>query len=158
MPVCPIRAIFSTNLYGEMMGLYRAGHLKVPDGVIRLWGDNGYGKMVSRRQNNDNPRVDAMPAEHEKGEHGIYYHVSFYDLQAANHITMLQNPPQMIADELERVLERRAGKVWNINVGSVKPHAFMLEVVRRMWTDGRCDAGKAAAEFARAYYGSEAAA
>ena len=152
------KAVFSTNLYGEMMGLYRAGHLKVPDGVIRLWGDNGYGKMVSRRQNNDNPRVDAMPAEHEKGEHGIYYHVSFYDLQAANHITMLQNPPQMIADELERVLKRRAGQVWNINVGSVKPHAFMLEVVRRMWTDGRCDAGKAAAEFAHVYYGSEAAA
>ena len=151
------KAVFSTNLYGEMMGLYRQGFLQVPDGVIRLWGDNGYGKMVSRRQNNDNPRVDAMPSAHETGEHGIYYHVSFYDLQAANHITMLQNPPQMIADELKSVLERNAGTLWNINVGSVKPHTFMLEIVRRMWTDGQCDARRAAEDFARDYYGDAAA-
>ena len=152
------KAVYSTNLYGEMMGLYRKGCLQVPDGVIRLWGDNGYGKMVSRRQNNDNPRVDAMPSAHETGAHGIYYHVSFYDLQAANHITMLQNPPQMIADELKSVLERNAGTLWNINVGSVKPHTFMLEIVRRMWTDGQCDARRAAEDFARDYYGDSAAA
>ena len=148
-------AMFSTNLYGEMMSFYRNGLLEVPEGVVKIWGDNGYGKMVSRRQNNDNPRVDAMPGHGEPGRHGIYYHISFYDLQAANHITMLQNPPQMIADELARVLSRNGSTLWNINVGSVKPHVFMLELVRRMWTDGRCDTAELARDFAREYYGSE---
>lgn len=152
------KAVFSTNLYGEMMGFYRAGLLDIPEGVVKIWGDNGFGRMVSRRQNNLNPRVDAMPGAGDPGPHGIYYHVSFYDLQAANHITMLQNPPQMIADELRRVLERGAEALWNINVGSVKPHVFMLELVRRMWRDGACDAEQLARDFARDYFGSEAAA
>ena len=150
-------ARFCTNLYGEMMGLYRKGFLDVPPEVIKLWGDNGYGKMVSRRQGNDNPRVDSMP-QNELGDNGIYYHVGFYDLQAANHITMLQNPPQRIADELESVLQNGGGMMWNVNVGSVKPHIFMLELIRRMWTGGRCDAEELARTYAKTYYGSEAVA
>ena len=151
-------AHFCTNLYGEMMALYRQGCLPVPEGVIKLWGDNGFGKMVSRRQNNDNPRTDAMPAANEAGENGIYYHVSFYDLQAANHITPLQNPPQMIADELGELLRRKADTLWNINVGSVKPHCFFLDLVARMWRDGAYPMEEAAREFARTYYGNEKAA
>ena len=150
-------AYFCTNLYGEMMALYRQGHLPVPDGVIKLWGDNGFGKMVSRRQNNDNPRTDAMPGENETGENGIYYHVSFYDLQAANHITPLQNPPQMIADELKTILEKNANALWNINVGSIYPHAFMLDLVARMWRDGVYDDQAAAKDFASLYYSPAAA-
>ena len=151
-------AVFSTNLYGEMMALYRQGHLQIPPEVIRIWGDNGFGRMVSRRQNNLNPRTDAMPAADEPGENGIYYHVSFYDLQAANHITMLQNPPQMIADELRTVLAHHGGTLWNINVGSVKPHLFMLDLIRRMWTDGVYDARQAAGKFSETYFGSADAA
>ena len=147
------QARFCTNLYGEMMALYRDGHLPVPEGVIKLWGDNGFGKMVSRRQNNDNPRTDAMPAGNEPGENGIYYHVSFYDLQAANHITPLQNPPQMIADELKAVLDRGADTLWNINVGSVYPHPFLLDLVSRLWKTGEYDAESAARDFAAQYYG-----
>ncbi len=151
-------AVFATNLYGEMMALYRKGHLQIPEEVIRLWGDNGYGRMVSRRQGNENPRTDAMPDVNESGANGIYYHVSFYDLQAANHITMLQTPPQMIADELRTVLEHHAGTLWNINVGSVKPHVFMLDLIRRMWTDGQYDAKQAAEDFSETYFSSPAAA
>ena len=148
-------ARFCTNLYGEMMALYRGGHLPVPKEVIKLWGDNGFGKMVSRRQNNDNPRTDAMPAENEPGDNGIYYHVSFYDLQAANHITPLQIPPQMVADELKTILDRHADTLWNVNVGSVYPHPFLLDLVSRMWKTGEYDAEEAARDFARTYYGTE---
>ncbi len=148
-------AHFCTNLYGEMMALYRGGHLPVPEGVIKLWGDNGFGKMVSRRQNNDNPRTDAMPAEDEPGDNGIYYHVSFYDLQAANHITPLQNPPKMVADELKTILHHHADTLWNINVGSIYPHPFLLDLVSRMWKTGEYDADQAARDFARQYYGRE---
>ena len=148
-------AYFCTNLYGEMMALYRHGQMNVPEDVIKLWGDNGFGKMVSRRQNNDNPRTDAMPAADEPGDNGIYYHVSFYDLQAANHITPLQNPPQMIADELKTVLGCGANTLWNINVGSVYPHAFFLDLVSHMWKTGEYSVRDAAREFALQYYGSE---
>ena len=148
-------ARFCTNLYGEMMALYRSGYLPVPEDVIKLWGDNGFSKMVSRRQNNDNPRTDAMPAEDEPGRNGIYYHVSFYDLQAANHITPLQIPPQMVADELRTVLDRGADTLWNVNVGSVYPHPFLLDLVSRMWKSGEYDAQAAAKEFALGYYGRE---
>ena len=148
-------AVFCTNLYGEMMSLYRKGFVNIPPEVIRLWGDNGYGAMVSRRQNHDNPRTDAMPSPDEKGQDGIYYHVSFYDLQAANHITMLQMPPAQIVSELKTVLAHGADILWNINVGSLRPHLFMLDLVRRLWTDGSCDVDTACEDYAMTYYGSK---
>ncbi|MDF2675529.1 MAG: hypothetical protein K0R09_3801, partial [Clostridiales bacterium] len=70
------------NLYGEVMELYKYGHIDLPDNVIRIWADNGYGKMVTRRMDLHNPRVPALPAEGDnENKHGIYYHASFYDLQ-----------------------------------------------------------------------------
>ncbi|MCM1543629.1 MAG: glycosyl hydrolase 115 family protein, partial [Blautia sp.] len=80
-------AVCCTNLYGEVMELYRKGCLDLPGDIIKIWADNGYGKMVSRRQNNHNPRVAALPEAGNREHNGIYYHGSFYDLQAANHIT-----------------------------------------------------------------------
>ena len=83
--------------------------LQIPEDVILIWADNGYGKMVSRRQGNHNPRVPALPEEGDKGRQGTYYHVSFYDLQAANHITMLPNSMEFVEKELERMLM----EAWN---------------------------------------------
>ena len=54
-------AVCCTNLYGETMELYQQGCLDLPDEVIKIWADNGFGKMVSRRQGNSNPRVPALP-------------------------------------------------------------------------------------------------
>ena len=151
-------AVFCTNLYGEMMGLYRQGFLQVPQDVIKVWADNGFGKMVSRRQNNLNPRTDAMPTENEPGDNGIYYHVSFYDLQAANHITMLQIPPESVASELKNVLTHGANAYWNINVGCIRPHAFMINLISCLWRDGTCDVQTAVKAFASRYYGAADAA
>ena len=92
---CP-GAVCSTNLYGEAMELYQKGCLKLPEEVIKIWADNGYGKMVTRRQGNHNPRIPSLPATDFESAHGIYYHASFYDLQAANHMTMLPNPPEFV--------------------------------------------------------------
>ena len=148
-------AVFCTYLYGEMMSLYRDGYLKIPENVIKIWSDNGFGKMVSRRQGLSNPRVDAMPAANEAGLNGIYYHAGFYDLQAANHISMLQVPMPLVIHELKTVLEHGGDQCWIINSGSIRPHLFPLEVIRRMWTDGDCDPVQTAAEYARDYFGNE---
>ena len=152
------KAQFMTNLYGEMMALYRKGVLDIPKEVTLLWGDNGFGRMVSRRQGCSNPRADAMPTENSEQAQGIYYHIGFYDLQAANHITMLQVPPQTVVDELKTILKHGANTVWNVNVGSFKPHLFFAALVSCMWREGNCDAEELAREYSRTYYGNEAVA
>ena len=49
------------------------------------------------------------------GRQGIYYHVSFYDLQAANHITMLPNSVELVNNELGAVLNNDGNDFWMIN-------------------------------------------
>lgn len=126
-PVC------CTNLYGEVLELYRGGFLTLPDGLIKIWADNGYGRMVSRRQGNDNPRYPALPLPSETGPHGMYYHVSFHDLQASNHLTMSPNSLDFLAKELEAAVSAGADDYWIVNCGSVKPHLCQLSMVRDLW-------------------------
>ncbi|SES30758.1 Glycosyl hydrolase family 115 [Butyrivibrio fibrisolvens] len=129
-------AVCCTNLYGEIMELYKDGYIDLPDDVIRIWADNGYGKMVSRRQNNHNPRVMALPSMGDMGAHGIYYHASFYDLQAAAMMTMLPNSPEFVEDELCEVLKRGGDDFWIINCSNVKPHTYYLDLIAAFWRDG----------------------
>ena len=144
-----------TNLYGETMDLYNKGYLSIQDDVIKIWADNGYGKMVSRRQGNNNPRVYSLPNNHN-GRHGIYYHVSFYDLQAANHITMLQNPPELIKKELQAALQSGADDYWIINCSNVKPHVYYLDFIADMWKTGDIDIEQHRHRYVSEYYPGEA--
>ncbi|MDO5521846.1 MAG: glycosyl hydrolase 115 family protein, partial [bacterium] len=146
-----------TNLYGETMELYNEGYLNIPDNVIKIWADNGYGKMVTRRQDNHNPRVNSLPRKEDSGSNGIYYHVSFYDLQAANHITMLPNSPGFIGNELEEVINHRGNDFWLINCSNVKPHVYFLDLVATLWKEGTIDCNKHRMEYVRTYYGEEGA-
>ncbi len=149
-------AVCSTNLYGETMELYQKGFLRLPGDVIKIWADNGYGKMVSRRQGNYNPRICALPEK--SGEaNGIYYHVSFYDLQAANHITMLPNAPEFVRRELTEVLGRGGDDFWIINCSNVKPHVYYLDLIARLWQDGDIDIERHRKEYVEKYYGPESA-
>ena len=126
-------AICCMNLYGEIMELYKGGFLTIPDDVIKIWADNGFGKMVSRRQNNHNPRVFALPDKDDNSAHGIYYHVSFYDLQAAAMMTMLPNSPEFVIRQLSEVFERGVNDFWVINCSNVKPHTYYLSLIAEMW-------------------------
>ena len=125
-PVC------CTNLYGEVMELYQQGYISLPENVIYIWADNGYGKMVSRRQGNHNPRIEALPPS-PKGRHGIYYHASFYDLQAASHITMLPNSTDFVEKELKNAMEKGVRDFLVVNCSNVKPHTYMLDHIARLW-------------------------
>lgn len=145
-------AVCSTNLYGETMELYKKGCLDLPEDVIKIWADNGYGKMVSRRQGNDNPRVCALPEKREEAN-GIYYHVSFYDLQAANHITMLPNSPEFVRKELTEVLDRGGDDFWIINCSNVKPHVYYLDFIAQLWKNGTIDISEHRNEYVEKYYG-----
>lgn len=126
-------AICCSNLYGETMELYKKGLLDIPEDVIFIWADNGFGKMVSRRQGRHNPRVYALPEAGAGGKHGIYYHASFYDLQAAGQMTMLPNAPEFVVNELKTVHDVNASDYWIINCSNVKPHAYILGLIAKIW-------------------------
>lgn len=132
-PVC------ATYLYGEITELYREGLLNLPDGIIKIWADNGYGKMVSRRQGNHNPRVPSLPAQTETGPHGLYYHITFHDLQASNHLTMFPSNPGLVRDELAKAFQAGADRYLLLNCGNIKPHVYLLEIISRLWNEGTID-------------------
>lgn len=144
--------VFCTNLYGEIMELYKEGHITLADDIIKISADNGYGKMVTRRRDNHTVRIPAIPKE-PIDHGGIYYHVSFYDLQAANHITMLPNSVDFVNRELTEIIRKNATDYWLINCSNVRPHAYYLDAVRKKWF-GEC-VGDAAhsREFVNTYYG-----
>lgn len=150
-------AVCAVNLYGEAMELYRNGLLELPEGVIKIWADNGYGAMVSRRQGNHNPRVPALPEPEDTGPHGIYYHASFYDLQAGNHITMLPGPPEFVTDTLRTVLERGVNSYWIVNCSNIKPHVFTLWLIARLWRSGTANPDTILQDYAAEYYGPQCA-
>ncbi len=149
------KAICCSNLYGETMELYQKGCLDLPEDVIFIWADNGFGRMVSRRQGNHNPRVYALP-EQEGGRHGIYYHASFYDLQAAAQMVMLPNSPEFVVRELQKVYEKRASDYWIINCSNVKPHAYILALIAEQWKRReQVDVQAFLEGYCRTYYGEE---
>lgn len=145
-------AICCTNLYGEVMELYQKGLVELPEDIIRVWADNGYGKMVSRRQGNHDPRVPSLPKNDAVGRHGLYYHVSFYDLQAANHMTLLPSPPELIEKELKEALERGVKDFWIINSSNIKPHVYYLDFVARLWRYGAVSIKEHREQYADQYF------
>lgn len=144
-----------TNLYGEVMELYNGGYIDLPDEIIRVWADNGFGKMVTRRQGNHNPRIPALPKPGETAAHGVYYHASFYDLQAAAQMTMLPNPPSFVREELTGAMKRGATDFWIVNCSNVRPHLYTLDYISALWRDGDADPARHLASYCARYYGAE---
>ncbi|WP_245902336.1 glycosyl hydrolase 115 family protein [Gracilibacillus dipsosauri] len=132
-PVCGVA------LYGEISELYKQGVMKLPDNVIKMWADNGYGKMVSRSQGNENNRVPALPDLDDKGLHGIYYHITFHDLKASNHLTMFPSSSTFILKELQNAFHHQADKYLLLNSGNIRPHLYQLDLVSEIWKNGTTD-------------------
>jgi hypothetical protein len=129
VPVC-------AYVYGELTELYRGGHLKLPEGVCRVWADNGFGKMVSRRQGNSNPRLPSLPERGDPGPHGLYYHVAFHDLQASNHLTMFPNDARLIQRELSAAFALGATEYLLVNSANIRHQAYALDLVAGLWRSG----------------------
>lgn len=144
--------VFCTNLYGEIMELYQQGYIELDPEIIKVRADNGYGRMVTRRRDNHCARVSSMPDPADQGAQGIYYHVSFYDLQAANHITMLPNSVSFVDRELSKVMENGGDDFWIINCSNVRPHVYYLDAVRKKWYGRSIDDEIHSREFADDYF------
>lgn len=148
------KPVFCTNLYGEIMELYRQGHITLAEDIIKISADNGYGKMVTRRRDNHTVRVPSLPKE-PTNHGGIYYHVSFYDLQAANHITMLPNSVDFVERELTEVIRKNAVDYWIVNCSNVRPHVYYLDAIRKKWYGEHIGDGSHSRAFADTYYGGD---
>ncbi|WP_342414839.1 glycosyl hydrolase 115 family protein [Paenibacillus sp. FSL R10-2782] len=140
-PVC------SMAMYGEIAELYKQGHIEVPEGVIKIWADNGYGKMVSRRHGNLNHRVPALPEVEDEGKNGVYYHVTFHDLQASNHLTQFPSSAELIVDELTAAFAAGADEYLLVNSGNILPHLYTLDLAANLWTYGNVDAEQQLTDF-----------
>ncbi|PDO10899.1 MAG: hypothetical protein BLM47_05215 [Candidatus Reconcilbacillus cellulovorans] len=147
-PVCCV------PLYGEIAELYRKGHIRVPENVIKVWADNGYDKMVSRRQGNVNHRIPTLPSSDDGGRHGIYYHVTFHDLQASNHLTMFPSPPELICREIGAAFRAGAKEYVLVNCGNVRPHVYALDLTAELWNKGTVDPAAHLDAFVRRHYAS----
>lgn len=152
-----LNAVCCTNLYGETMELYQQGVLHLPKDIIRIWADNGFGKMVTRRQGNYDPRIPALPQKGDGGRHGLYYHVSFYDLQAASHMTMLASAPELVKSELDTALQLGVRDYWIINCSNIKPHTYYLDFIATLWRRGSIEIRQHQMEYALRYYHATAA-
>lgn len=139
-------------LYGEIAELYKAGHIDIPEEIIRVWADNGYGKMVSRRHNNQNLRIPSLPSKEDGGKHGVYYHVTFHDLQASNHLTLFPSTTGFIGRELEEAFRSGASAYLLVNSGNIRQHVYTLDIIRELWTKGQADSEEHLQAFVRRMY------
>lgn len=146
--------IFCTNLYGEIMELYEKGFIQLDEDIIRIYADNGYGKMVTRRRDNHTVRIAALPKKEQEinAKNGIYYHVSFYDLQAANHMTMLPNSVDFVNKELNEVKMKGVMEYWLINCSNVRPHVYYLDAVSKKWRGEEISDRSHSKEFVQRYF------
>ena len=149
--------VFCTNLYGEVMELYNDGYIKLHPDIIKVWADNGYGKMCTRRQCNHDARVCSLPKEGDRGPHGVYYHISFHDLQAASHMTTLPNTVSYVNRELQQARALGVNDYWIINSSNIRPHAYYLDAIRKLWYGRPVSDASHSAEFAATYYGDNRA-
>lgn len=145
-PVCCVA------LYGEISELYKGGYIDLPDGVIKIWADNGYGRMVSRRHGNLNLRVPSLPAAGDEGEHGLYYHTTFHDLQASNHLTLFPGSASFLKQEIEAAFAAGADEHLLLNCGNIRPHVYSLDVIRELWTTGEINVDQHLQQFVSSYY------
>lgn len=144
--------VYCVALYGEIAELFKGGYVDLPDDVIKIWADNGYGKMVSRRHNNQNHRVPSLPTIDDRGRDGLYYHVTFHDLQASNHLTMYPGSATFLKQEIETAFAAGTDDYLLINCGNIRPHVYSLDILRELWSAGTIDVSKHLKEFVSSYY------
>jgi len=130
---------FCTNIYGEMTELYREGVLKLPEGCVRIWADNGYGAQRSRGEMiGAQAGLPALPEPGDDATHGIYTHVAFNDNRGANHLLPWTQDPAWVVREFQHTVESGADQLIIVNCGNIRQHVLHLDLWSSLWSQG-CD-------------------
>ena len=147
LPTAPICLMDS-----DCAALERAGALSLPDDIIRIWQDNGYGKFVSSRQGSRDPRTPQLPPEPGPGRGGVCFHAAYSDGEAGNCLTMRPAAMDLAARELCDAFEKGARAMWLIGAGSVKPHVYPLDALAALWRNVDADLNAHRTGYLRTYY------
>ena len=126
---------FAHYIYAENTALYESGHLSLPNDIIRVFSDNGFGAMRARRhlglpEPGRPSRPSPEDAKHNKI--GIYYHVSFHDLEISNKIAPLIHP-EIIVQNLAPFESMPGFDLFICNAGNIRPHVFHLGLLSELW-------------------------
>jgi hypothetical protein len=132
-------------LWNEQGAFYNAGLLKIPEGVCKMFADDGRGFM----------RDDG--GKHvEKGD-GLYYHVMM-SMNTQNRSTE-GVPPSRFYSELKRYVEKGATKYAIINVSNIYPTAMSVEAISDFLWDAEPALSKspeaAMEEYMKGWYAKE---
>ncbi|MFC1766031.1 glycosyl hydrolase 115 family protein [Planctomycetota bacterium] len=103
-------------LWNEQSVFYNAGLLEIPDGVCKMFSDDGRGFM---RDKGDGSDLD--PGD------GLYYHVMM--MMNTQNRTTEAVPPARFYSELKRYVEKGATKYAIINVSGIRPAALAVEAI-----------------------------
>ncbi|MDX5567674.1 glycosyl hydrolase 115 family protein [Streptomyces sp. ID05-04B] len=95
--------------YKEVLDLYNAG-VRVPDDVTLIWPDDNHGNMRQLPTGTERARP---------GGNGIYYHLSYWG-RPRSYLWLDTTQPAKVWQELRRVYEHRADRMWIFNVGDLK--------------------------------------
>ena len=148
LPAAPVCVTVS----GKTAVLARSGMLDLPDDVVRLWPDNGYGKFVAPRQGQNDPRTPQLPDAGSAGRHGVFFHAAVSDGMAGNCLTMRPAAMELAAQELCDAFEQGARAMWLVCAGCVKPHVYPLDALAALWRDVDADLNAHRTAYLNAYY------
>ena len=99
------------------------------------------------------PREISLPVPSDaSSENGMYYHVSFYDLQAANHLTPTPVSYPFISSSLNSAYESGIRSMTMVNVSNVKPHLSAISLLADFWRNGRAEYLKSLRAYASLYF------
>lgn len=126
--------VFLHYLYSESGDLYRSGNLSLPENIIRVYSDNGFGAMRIRRNLSEKePGISSLPVLEDKNRGlGVYYHVSFHDLEISNKLVPLIDP-NIVIDSLKPFTEASKFEFFICNVSNIRPHVFHIDILRSLW-------------------------
>ncbi|GKQ33862.1 glycosyl hydrolase 115 family protein [Streptomyces sp. A012304] len=95
--------------YKEVLELYNAG-VRVPEDVTLIWPDDNHGNMRQLPDAAERARA---------GGNGIYYHLSYWG-RPRSYLWLDTTQLSKVWQELRRVYEHGADRMWIFNVGDVK--------------------------------------
>lgn len=122
--------------YKEVLDIYRGG-LKVPDDVTLIWPDDNFGYI--RQFPDAAERIRA-------GGSGLYYHLSYLGAPLS-YLWLSTTPPALVMEELTRLWDMGARRVWIANVGDIKPAETDISLFMEVAWDVGHWRGKSQREF-----------
>lgn len=111
---CNEPPVYAFTLYTEMLTKYEAdkSSFNLPEDVIIVWPDNNDGIMR------------ALPKEHGKWKHGVYYHLAYYGMDLHKQGTHIVSP-ERITEQFKNIVSSGATEYMLVNVSEMRD--YMME-------------------------------